>query len=70
MFEQHFRTNEEVGALYSTEDLPEVVLHGNDLVSFLHNCDSSIMAGMKIVPGQRVERHLFATDSWMPEDQV
>ena len=52
MFEQHFRTNEEAGALHSTEDLIKVVLDGNDLVSFLHSWDS-VVAGMKIVPEQQ-----------------
>ena len=47
MFEQHFRTNEEAGASRSTEDLLKVVLHGNDLASFLHNWDS-VVVGMKI----------------------
>ena len=57
MFGQRFRIGEEA------KDLLKVVLHGNDLVSFLHSCNS-VIAGMKIVPGR------FAADSWVPEDQV
>ena len=58
MFEQYFRTNEEARALYSTEDLLKVVLHGNDLMTFIQNWDS-VIAGMKIVPEQRVFKDIF-----------
>ena len=37
MFNHHFRTNEELGALYSIEDLLRVKLSGDDLTSFIHN---------------------------------
>ena len=58
MFEQYFRTNEEAGALHSTEDLLKVVLHGNDLMTFIQNWDS-VIAGMKIVPEQHVLKDIF-----------
>ena len=37
MFEQYFITNEEVGALYSVEDLLKVSLINDDLSTFIHN---------------------------------
>ena len=37
MFNQHFRTNEELGALYSVEDLLLARLSGDDLTSFIHD---------------------------------
>ena len=58
IFEQYFRTNEEAGALYSTEDLLKVVLHGNDLMTFIQNWDS-VIAGMKIVPERHVLKDIF-----------
>ena len=58
MFEQYFRTNEEAGALCSTEDLLKVALHGNDLMTFIQNWDS-VIAGMKIVPEQHVLKDIF-----------
>ena len=37
MFHQHFNTNEEVGSLYSDEDLLKVTLVEDDLSTFLYN---------------------------------
>lgn len=42
MFEQYFNTNEEVGALYGTEDLLQVRLQSGELKSFLQNRDAVI----------------------------
>ena len=46
MFIQHFRTNEELGALYLVEDLFRVRLSGDDLTSFICNWDA-VIAGMR-----------------------
>ena len=40
MFHQHFKTNEEVGSLYSVEDLLKVTLVNDDLAIFLYNFES------------------------------
>ena len=58
MFEQYFRSNEEAGALYGTEDLLEVRSHSDDLKSFLQNWDAGI-AGMKRIPDQNTLKDLF-----------
>ena len=44
--------------MYSTEDLLKVVLHGNDLMTFIQNWDS-VIAGVKIVPEQHVLKDIF-----------
>ena len=58
MFNQHFRTNEELGALYSVEDLVRVKLSGDDLTSFIHNWDA-VIAGMSHVPEEITLRDIF-----------
>ena len=58
MFNQHFRTNEELGALYSVEDLLRVILSGDDLTSFIHNWDA-VIAGMSHVPEEITLRDIF-----------
>ena len=55
MFNQHFRTNEELGADYSVEDLLRVKLSGDDLTSFIHNWDA-VIAGMSHVPDEITPR--------------
>ena len=37
LFDQHFKTSEEVGSLYSVEDLLKVNLLQDDLSTFIHN---------------------------------
>ena len=49
MFEQYFETNEEVGALYSAEDLLKVSLVNDDLSSFIHTWES-VIASISHVP--------------------
>ena len=49
MFEQYFKTNDEVGALYSVEDLLKVSLINDDLSSFTRNWES-VIAGISHVP--------------------
>ena len=58
MFEQYFKTNEEAGALYGTEDLLQVRLHSDDLKSFLQNWDA-VIAGMKRIPDENTLKDLF-----------
>ena len=58
LFEQHFKTNEEVGSLYSVEDLLKVNMVGDDLTSFLHNWES-VSAGMSHVPEEMVLRDIL-----------
>ena len=58
MFNQHFRTNEELGALYLFEDLLRVKLSGDDLTSFIHNWDA-VIAGMSHVPEEITLRDIF-----------
>ena len=58
MSNQHFRTNEELGALYSVEDLLRVKLSGDDLTSFIHNWDA-VIAGMSHVPEEITLRGIF-----------
>ena len=40
LLDQYFKTNEEVGSLYSAEDLLKVNLLGDDLSTFIHNWES------------------------------
>ena len=58
MFNQHFRTNEELGALYSVEDFLRVKLSGDDLTSFIHIWDA-VIAGMSHVPEEITLRDIF-----------
>ena len=58
MFEQYFKTNEEAGALYGTEDLLQVRLKSDDLKSFLQNWDA-VIAGMKRIPDENSLKDLF-----------
>ena len=58
MFEQYFKTNEEVGALYSVEDLLKVSLINDDLSSFLHNWES-VIAGISHVPEELTLRDIL-----------
>ena len=51
MFHQHFKTHEEVGSLYSVEDLLQVTLVGDDLSTFLYNFES-VIAGMNHIPDE------------------
>ena len=46
MFEQYFRTNEEAGALYGTEDLLKIHLVNDDLATFIRNWDA-VIAGLQ-----------------------
>ena len=58
LFEQHFKTSEEVGSLYSVEELLKVNMVGDDLTSFLHNWES-VIAGMSHVPEEMVLRDIL-----------
>ena len=58
MFEQYFKTNEEVGALYSVEDLLKVSLTNDDLSSFIHNWES-VIAGISHVPEELALRDIW-----------
>ena len=58
MFEQYFKTNEEAGAFYGTEDLLQVRLQADDLKSFLQNWDA-VIAGMKRIPDENTLKDLF-----------
>ena len=58
LFEQHVKTNEEVGSLYSVEDLLKVNMVGDDLTSFLHNWES-IIAGMSHIPEEMILRDIL-----------
>ena len=55
LFDQHFKTNEEVGSLYSVEDLLKVNLLQDDLSTFIHNWEG-VVAGMSHVPDERTFR--------------
>ena len=60
LFDQYFKTNEEVGSLYSVEDLLKVNLLGDDLSSFIHNWDwESVIAGMSHVPDEVTQRDIL-----------
>ena len=58
LFDQHFKTNEEVGSLYSVEDLLKVNLLQDDLSTFIHNWES-VVAGMSHVPDERTLRDIL-----------
>ena len=57
LFDQHFKTNEEVSSLYSVEDLLKVNLLQDDLSTFIHNWES-VVAGMSHVPDERTLRDI------------
>ena len=69
MFEQYFKTKEEAGALYGTEDFLQVGLHSDDLKSFLQNWDAVILGFWRlhvhalIVVGQLLQRR-FVKQRW------
>ena len=52
VFDQHCKTNEEVGSLYYVEDLLKVNLLQDDLSTFIRNWES-VVAGMSQVPDER-----------------
>ena len=58
LFDQHFKTNEEVGSLYSVEDLLKVNLLQDDLSTFIHSWES-VVAGMSHVPDERTLRDIL-----------
>ena len=58
MFEAYFKTNEEVGSLYSVEDLLKVALINDDLATFVHNWDS-VIAGLSHPPDETTLRDIF-----------
>ena len=58
LFDQHFKTNEEVGSLYSVEDLLKVTLVQDDLSTFLHNWES-VIAGMSHIPDEVTLRDIL-----------
>ena len=58
LFDQHFKTNEEVGSLYSVEDFLKVNLLQDDLSTFIHNWES-VVAGMSHVPDERTLRDIL-----------
>ena len=62
MFDQHFKTNEEVGSLYSFEDLLKVNLLQDDLSTFIHNWES-VVAGMSHLPDERTLRDILLRQS-------
>ena len=49
LFDQCFKTNEEVASLYSVEDLLNVRLIGDDLNTFVNNWES-VMSGLSHMP--------------------
>ena len=58
LLDQHFKTNEEVGSLYSVEDLLKVNLLQDDLSTFIHTWES-VVAGMSHVPDERTLRDIL-----------
>ena len=58
MFEQLFRTNEEVGALYLVEDLLKVSLINDDISAFIRNWES-VIAGVSHVPAELTLRDIL-----------
>ena len=58
LFDQYFKTNEEVGALYSVEDLLKVRLLNDDLSTFLGNWES-VMSGLSHTPDETTLRDIF-----------
>ena len=68
---QHFKPNEEIGSLYSVEDLLKVNLLQDDLSTFIHNGES-VVAGMSHVPDERTLRDILLRQirrlAWMRWD--
>ena len=58
MFNPRFKTNEEVGSLYSVEDLLKVSRIQDDLGTFIHNWDS-VIAGMSHMPDETTLRDIL-----------
>ncbi|OLQ04708.1 hypothetical protein AK812_SmicGene12191 [Symbiodinium microadriaticum] len=58
LFDQYFKTNEEVGSLYSVEDLLKVRLINDDLSTFLSNWES-VMSGLSHMPDETTVRDIF-----------
>ena len=58
LFDQYFKTNEEVGSLYSVEDLLKVNLLGDASSSFIHNWES-VIAGMSHIPDEVTLRDIL-----------
>ena len=58
MFEVHFKTSEEAGALYGTEDLLKISLDSDDLKSFLRKWES-VLTGMSHAPDPATLKDLF-----------
>ena len=58
MFEVHFKTSEEAGALYGTEDLLKISLDRDELKSFLRKWES-VLTGMSHVPDPATLKDLF-----------
>lgn len=54
----YFKTNEEAGALYGTEDLLKIHLVNVDLSTFIRNSDA-VMAGMKPLPDSNTLKDIF-----------
>ena len=57
LLDQYFKTNEEVGSLYSVEDLLKVRLIG-DLSTFVNNWES-VMSGLSHMPDETTLRDIF-----------
>ena len=58
LFDQYFKTNEEVGSLYSVEDLLKVRLINDDLSTFINNWES-VMSGLSHTPDETTLRDIF-----------
>ena len=58
LFDQYFKTNEEVGSLYSVEDLLKVRLINDDLSTFLSSWES-VMSGLSHMPDETTLRDIF-----------
>ncbi|OLQ01075.1 hypothetical protein AK812_SmicGene16204 [Symbiodinium microadriaticum] len=58
LFDQYFKTNEEVGSLYSVEDLLKVRLVNDDLSTFLSNWES-VISGLSHMPDETTLRDIF-----------
>ena len=58
LFDQYFKTSEEVGSLYSVEDLLKVRLVNDDLSTFLSNWES-VISGLSHMPDETNMRDIF-----------
>ena len=58
LFDQYFKTNEEVGSLYSVEDLLKVRLINDDLSTFINNWES-VMSGLSHTPDETTLRDIL-----------